>query len=167
MGTVRLAHSAPKMATRRWRRSSPGIQRCGGCSSMVRVKPTSGRARPARSMVWRMCADSVGLGAEEFAAGGQVVEDGADFDLRAGGEADFVDFAELAAVDDELGAGEGVVLAGAQAELGDGGDAREWLRRESRRRRCGRGRRCRGACWWRGARGRGGRRPCSCRSRCR
>jgi len=64
-----------------------------------------------------------GFGAGEFAAGGQVVEEGADFDLGAGGEANLVDVAELAGIDDDFGPGEGLRLAGAEAEAGDGGDA--------------------------------------------
>ena len=67
------------------------------------------------------------LGAEKFPARGQVEEKRADFDLRAGGEADFVDVASLPPSMIEFGAGQRVGLARAQTEARDGGDARDGL----------------------------------------
>ncbi len=68
-----------------------------------------------------------GLCAEEFAAGGEVVEEGAGLDLGAGGVAAIADVVDFAAIDGEVCAGEGAVLASGEAEAGDAGDAGECL----------------------------------------
>ena len=72
-----------------------------------------------------------GLGAQELAAGGDVVEEVADLDGGAGGAAAVLDVDELAAVDFDFGAGEGVAAAGGEAEAGDAGDAGQGLAAEA------------------------------------
>ena len=83
-----------------------------------------------------LVVDVAGLGvfrAEEFAAGGEVVEEGADFDLGAGGVAAIADVVDFAGVDGDLRAGEGAVLACGEAEAGDAGDAGEGLAAKAER----------------------------------
>ena len=63
------------------------------------------------------------FGAEEFAAGGDVVEELADFDGGSGGVAGVGGFKEGAAFHDDPGASEGVGFAGGEGEFGDTGDA--------------------------------------------
>ena len=69
------------------------------------------------------------VGAEEFAAGGQVEKQLADFDGRAGGAAAGLDGDDFAAVDQDLGAvgGGAVALARGEGETADAGDAGEGL----------------------------------------
>lgn len=72
-----------------------------------------------------------GFGTEEFAAGGEVEEEVSDFNDGAVGIAAVANVDEFAAVDFDLGAGEGVGLFGGEAETRDAGDAGEGFAAEA------------------------------------
>jgi hypothetical protein len=74
------------------------------------------------------------VAAEEFAAGGDVEEEVADFEGGAVGGAGLPDLEDATAVDDDLGGGGGVgcaAFAGGEGEAGDAGDAWDGLAAEA------------------------------------
>ena len=71
------------------------------------------------------------LCAEEFTASWQVVKKRAHLDLSARGVAAVADRFDAAAVHEDFGASQGMVFAGGEPEVGDGGDAREGFAAEA------------------------------------
>jgi hypothetical protein len=72
-----------------------------------------------------------GLCAEEFPTSREVVEKRAHLDLSARGVAAIAHCFDAAAVHEDFGASEGVVFAGGESEVGNGGDAREGFAAEA------------------------------------
>jgi len=73
-----------------------------------------------------------GRGAKEFATRRKVEEQVISFYLRPRGVSAVADVLDFAAVDGEIGADEGAVLAGGEAEAGDAGDAGDGLAAETK-----------------------------------
>jgi hypothetical protein len=73
-----------------------------------------------------------GRGAEEFATRRKVEEQVIGFYLRSGGVSAVANVLDLPGVDEEIGADEGAVLAGGEAEAGDAGDAGDGLAAEAK-----------------------------------
>jgi hypothetical protein len=71
------------------------------------------------------------VGFEEFAAGGDGVEEVGDFDAGADGAAGGALVEEFAAVDEDFGAHGGAGGAGDELEAGDAGDAGEGFAAEA------------------------------------
>ena len=84
--------------------------------------------RMADGLEVKLVLDVAGLGvfgAQKFPARGEIVEKRAHLDLRARCFAAVAHGLDFPAADEHLGAGEGVALAGGEAEARDAGDARQ------------------------------------------